>query len=253
MKSKGGNGKIDLDTLKKMMENGELIVDYHGFDEGEAGDGLELSEEAQAYLDDLIKESAKKCDQDNTWGHLPGSLKRELDNLMKPKPKWRSTLEHFIQSCRLDTTQKTWKRHSRRYGNRASGRKSDNAPNLLVIIDVSGSIGEEEFNLFSSYLKFAVQFCKSLRVVFVDTQITYEAELHDDQMSKFPTEIIGGGGTCMQAGYDRAKELGVDGAILLSDGCWGDPVNTHGIPNLALIPSRYNGEAPGIRTKIAFE
>jgi len=254
MESKGGQGKIDLETLKKMIENGQVIMDYHG--EGdESGDGMELSEEAQAYLEDLIKDSAKKCNSDGSWGHLPGSLKRELDTLMKPKPRWRSTLEHFVQNCRQDEAEKTWKRLSRRYGNRASGRKAQNRPNLLVIIDTSGSIGEEDFNLFSSYLSFAVGFCKSVKVVFCDTQIQYCEELHDDQRSKFPKSILGGGGTDMSPGFEYGKKEKVDGVVILTDLCWGEPVNTYGIPTLALVPARYSieGNGPGITHRVHIE
>ncbi len=102
-------------------------------------------------------------------------------------------------------------------------------------------------------MSFAATFCKTIRVAFCDTAIAYEAELHDDQRSKFPKHARGGGGTDMQPIFDYAKEHGVDGIALLTDGQWGDPVDTYKIPTIALIPSKYNGEAPGIKTKISFE
>ena len=44
----------------------------------------------------------------------------------------------------------------------------------------------------------------------------------------------GGGGTDMNPIYERAKEHGVDGVILLTDGYMGE-VHTHGVPTIALI------------------
>lgn len=245
-------GEMGLDELKKLIENGELVIDYHGFDSPD-NLGREMSEEAQAYLNDLLKSSAKECDREREWGRLPGDLQRIIDSIRKPKPKWRSTLEHFVQSCRLDTTLHTWKRQSRRYGNRSPGRKAENAPNLMIGIDTSGSIGQEEFEKFYAYMVFAAGFCRNIKVSFCDTEITYADSLDADHINKFPKTAKGGGGTCMQPIFDLAKKEGVDGIVLLTDGCWGEPVNTHGIPTLGLIIEKYAGEAPGIRHKVSFE
>ncbi len=245
-------GKMGIDELKKLLDNGQIIMDYHGFDEADSL-GQEMTEEAQAYLNDLLKSSAKECDREREWGKLPGDMQRIIESIRKPKPKWRSTLEHFVQTCRLDTTLHTWKRQSRRYGNRSPGRKAENAPNLLIGIDTSGSIGQEEFEKFYAYMVFAATFCRNIKVAFCDTQIAYADELDADYISKFPKNPKGGGGTDMQPIFDHAKKEGVDGVILLTDGCWGTPINTHNIPTLGLIISKYAGDAPGIKHTVPFE
>jgi len=251
LKSKQG-GKMTLDQLKKLLENGQIIMDYHGFDEADSL-SQEMTDEAQAYLNDLIKSSAKECDREREWGRMPGNMQRVIDSICKPKSRWKSTLEHFVQTCRLDTTLSTWKRQSRRYGNRAPGRKAENAPNLLIGIDTSGSIDQETFEKFYSYMIFAVNFCRNIHVVFCDTEITFADELNADQINKFPKTSKGGGGTDMQPIFDYAKQVRVDGIVLLTDACWGTPVNTHNIPTLALVIDKYAGEGPGIKHKIPFD
>jgi predicted metal-dependent peptidase len=186
-------------------------------------------------INDVLNNAVKRIG-DKGIGKLPVSLKEYIDNLMAslaPSIDWRRTLRLFAGSSMRSYLKNTIRRPSKRYGT-TPGIKIKNRQKLLVAIDTSGSINNDDLKAFFSELHHIWKEKAEICVVECDTHI------HHTYMYKgLPSnEIHGRGGTDFNAPIEYANNTYLaDAIIYFTDGFGPAPVIKNRKPILWLISS----------------
>jgi len=149
----------------------------------------ELAQKWQQYL-------ASAAQQAQQAGKLGGAMARLVDAWLAPKLPWRSLLAHyFFDQARNDYN---YMRPSRREGEMILPSLKSSQCDLIVAIDTSGSIGEEELSEFLSEIN-AIKGALTVRI----TLLACDAKLAEDgpwvfepwEEFRLPRAFQGGGGT----------------------------------------------------------
>lgn len=161
-------------------------------------------------------------------GEYPAGMDRLLGEIRKPdQSPWR-VLRAFVTKNMPGYDATTWRRLQRRMAVRGIGmptRVAHGAGRVGVVVDTSGSIGEEMLTLFGSHLAAIIADARPEAVEVIWT----DAAVHRVDTVKTATElralltkpVPGGGGTDMPVGIRCAEELKCDAIVCLTDGYTG--------------------------------
>lgn len=183
----------------------------------EASELWEENEEAQKEIESLIK----KAEQEQGWGGIGGNgiltIKTECDFSFD----YRKALTQFRSNIVSASRKLTRMKPSRRYGFKAMGSRYDRKANVLIAVDVSGSITEESYNHFIHAVKnfFYLGIIEKIDLIFFDvnlkntTPISFKKKIDLGQ-------IKGRGGTNFQPAIDFYFENRdvYNGMIIFTDG-----------------------------------
>lgn len=199
----------------------------------EAAELWEENEEAQ----EEIKSQLEKAEIDQGWGGLGGELQRELKDSCDFSFDYRRALAKFRQNIVSVNRTLTRMRPSRRYGFKAMGSRYERKANLLIAVDVSGSITDESFDHFTTAIKnfFFLGIIEKIDLIFFDvnlkntTPVTFRKKIDLN-------EIKGRGGTSFQPPLDFYQQHTDEysGLIIFTDGEGAIPA-VHGNHNILWI------------------
>lgn len=185
-----------------------------------SSDAADLWEENQEAVEE-IKQNIQKAEIDQGWGGLGGNLQRELSDSCDFSFDYRRALTKFRQNIVSANRKLTRMRPSRRYGFKAMGSRYERKANILIAIDVSGSITDESFEHFSHAIKnfFFLGLIEKIDLIFFDVNlkntkpITFKKKINLDS-------VKGRGGTSFQAPIDFFSENSSEysGMIIFTDG-----------------------------------
>jgi predicted metal-dependent peptidase len=166
-------------------------------------------------------------------GKMGGNVPREIAELTEAKVDWREALREFVTSFCQEKDISTWRRPSRRWIGQdilMPSTYGEAVGRMVVAIDMSGSIGNEEISQFLGELK---HICGSVApegidLLYWDTAVCQHEKYERDQLDSLldTTKPRGGGGTAPQCivDYMKAKQLKPECAVILTDGyvsSWG--------------------------------
>ena len=143
----------------------------------------------------------------NNPGHIPGSLQRLINDLQRPKVSWRELTRNFIdQSMTKDIS---WSRISRRsvsIGTLMPGLISDRLNQLIMIVDISGSISHKLAVEMVSEAAGALDqgTCDELVVLYADTEVRNVDRFVPGDIVKCAT--FDGGGTDFRESFKWVAE-----------------------------------------------
>lgn len=182
---------------------------------------------AEIVIDDMIREAERRC------GDIPGGIKDLIRYRAKHVVPWESVVRRFLGTSRANISW-TKKRLSRRYRTRP-GTKLEGRATILIAIDSSGSISNEELAAFMTELWAAHQTrLVDLWAVICDAAIT--EVIHPIRKI---TLIEGRGGTDFRPVFEWAlleqNHPPFDGLIYLTDGYGPAPAQRPRIPTLWVI------------------
>lgn len=236
--------KIDMEELMKQ------VLDEHL--EGEDGDGEgdgdietdengnkvsgskpKLSEEQKQQIrDDLRAAVVNAAKSDPKAGNLPGGIKRILAELEEPQINWREYLRMDIQSTiKSDFSFMRPSRKAWHTGACLPGMIVEDTIDIVVAIDLSGSVGETQMRDFISEIKGIMTEYPSfkLKLFTFDTKVYNDYdfdEMNADDLDTYP--FNGGGGTMFECCWEHMKEHDIQPKrfIMFTDGypcgTWGD-------------------------------
>ena len=231
---KGMNSKQVFDILKQEKKEGE--------DNGEGDDGVddhdwdgakEMTEAEKKELERDVDQAIRQglMAHNKQVGEGAGGLDRELQELLMPKVNWREVLREYVKSMCHNKDASSWRRVNRRFlssGVYMPSMIGEKVGHLVVAIDTSGSIGQEELSEFLSEVKgIAEEVSPELvDLIYWDCEVaaheTYtEAEVPNIVSSTKPR---GGGGTspsCVSS-YLKEKAIEPQCIIVLTDGYVGN-------------------------------
>lgn len=199
----------------------------------EAAELWEENEEAQQE----IKSQLEKADIDQGWGGLGGELQRQLKESCDFSFDYRRALAHFRQNVVSANRRLTRMRPSRRYGFKAMGSRYERKADILIAVDVSGSITDESFEHFTHAIKnfFFLGMIEKIDLIFFDVNLKNTTPIPFRKKIELE-EIKGRGGTNFQPALDfyTAHSSDYSGLIIFTDGEGAIPV-THGTGNILWI------------------
>ena len=168
-------------------------------------------------------------------GKMGGNVPREIEDVLEAKVDWREALREFITSFCMDKDQSTWRRPSRRWIGQDVYMPSlvgESVGRIVVAIDTSGSIGNEEIGQFLGEVRSICEHVKpdGIDLLYWDTRVAQHEKYEQDQLENLlaSTKPAGGGGTspsCIPK-YIADKKIKAECAVILTDGYvggdWGE-------------------------------
>jgi predicted metal-dependent peptidase len=223
---------FDLLKQESPPKGGGGSGDGSGEDEPQGGHDTHDWEGAEQLTADEVKEVQKQIDQalrqgEIIRGKMAGNQNRSIQELLEPKVDWREQLREFVNATCKNKDKTSWKRPSRRFIGQDIYMPSmigETVGKLVVGIDTSGSIGNEELNEFLSEV---VGICddvtpESLELIYWDYDVaaheTYNIGDYDGLATT--TKPAGGGGTRVGSlnSYLKDKRITPEAIIVLTDG-----------------------------------
>ena len=201
-----GNGQGDADS--------DQVTD--SLLQADAGASLWDEDELMSERVNHEIETAQRCNQ---WGSLSGDLKALIESTLVSKQNFRAILSQFRANILSSKRHLTRMRPNRRYGFDAMGSQYAYSTRLLVAVDVSGSVPDEDIKKFLAVInRFFKQGIESIEVIEFDSKITTEKHIALKQAAN-GIRVIGRGGTNFQPAIDFYYEHEeYDGLVFLTDG-----------------------------------
>jgi predicted metal-dependent peptidase len=225
---------MDSAQVFKLLEK-ELGEDYGKNGEGE-GDGYQFDDHDWDGADELTQEevgaSAKEIEDalrqgSILAGKMKGEVPREIKDLLTPKVNWKEALRDFVKSTMQGKDQTSWRRLHKRYIGMdiiMPSSYSEKLGSIVVAIDTSGSIGDEELAQFLSEVK---DICEEVRpecldLLYWDTEVAGHESYRGHELSTVTetTKAKGGGGTSPECvpKYLKKENISPECLIMLTDG-----------------------------------
>lgn len=186
----------------------------------------EENDMATEELNSLIKDYAARGEK--SWGSLEGHLKDQILASLNAKIDYRKVLKNFRASILSEKKHLTRFKPSRRFEFEYMGSKREFTTKLLLAIDTSGSISNQNLkNFYGVINKFFKYGIESIDVLNFDCELQGEPVNFKRRQTSF--NISGRGGTDFQPVFDYAKDHPeYDGVIILTDGYANQPQKKSG-------------------------
>jgi predicted metal-dependent peptidase len=218
-----GTVHVDSDgTITVIGKDGEIIARGKISDIYKQPDSNEESrklkqEEREAAVN--VSQMAKKG-----IGKIPAGLQRLVDRLVDSKVSWKDLLEDAITTV-MERNDYSYRRPNKLYmmDDFYVPTLLGEERNIVVVVDTSGSIGEEELRTFLSEVKALIEMYK---VTYIACDCSVYSVVEDVQdMQEVFENTHGGGGTSFAPAFEKISELDKDKiiVILMTDGYNGEP------------------------------
>ena len=227
--------KIDINKMLKQLLDEHLDGDEDGEDGDGDGNGTrthaggkrpKLTEEEKKEIRDEMREAVLASATAAGAGNLPGGIKRMIKDLTEPVMNWRELLQQQIESTVKSDF--TWSRPSRRSWHMDAimpGMIPGNQIDVVIGIDTSGSITDQDLKIFLSEIKGIMESYDEYRIHVCgwDTAVHNSAVFTSDNMDSIEGFEPGGGGgtdphcvwTWLQDNQIEPKKL-----IMFTDYCF---------------------------------
>lgn len=220
---------VDLGWVTDSMSVEDVyaqLPEKQGLGSGSSGDGtgkpskngcdIKESDDQMAELDMAVSVAAsakmlKAC------GKGGGMLDLVFEGVLDPKVTWEQALRHLMSATRRDDY--SYKRVNRRFvggGTYLPALYSEGIGGLVVAIDTSGSMSQNELNQIASEIRAIAQDCSPswIVVVYCDTKVRSTARF--DSWDEIELVAKGGGGTRFKPVFDYVeKNLGGESVAAL--------------------------------------
>ena len=171
-------------------------------------------------------------------GKLPGDLASIIEDLLAPQIPWREQLWRFFSQRKPDRI--TWNRPNRRLAHTGiylPTKRFVPTGDIVVAVDTSGSVSEDELRHFSSEFNEIHRTLQPRKtyVLDIDTKIHSIKEYTQYDAPTF--EYKGRGGTCFEPVFEwvETEHIQLDALVYLTDGYATFPTNPPPYPVLWVI------------------
>lgn len=187
--------------------------------------------ESQELTPEQTKELEEKIDKKLREGgimagRMGANMPRSITDLLTPKVDWRQVLDEFISSSCRGKDEYTWRKFNKRMMANdyyLPSIENETIGEVIVAIDTSGSIGQEQLNEFASELS---SICEAVspskvRVLWWDTRVHSEQVFENDYTniaSMLKPEGFGGTMVSCVNEYIKEKSLVAECLIVFTDG-----------------------------------
>jgi predicted metal-dependent peptidase len=180
--------------------------------------GKGLSEEEKKQIKNEIRESLMASAQASA-GNLPVGVERLVSSLTQPKLSWKELLRQDIQSSiKFDYTFSRPAKKGMQNGVVLPGMKREDALDLCVAIDCSGSISQDDLRAFLSEIQGIMSQYDEyvIRVWSFDTKVYNDETFRSDEGADITTyKAKGGGGTLFECNWEHMRENDINPKIFI--------------------------------------
>jgi predicted metal-dependent peptidase len=214
--SSDGEGETNIDDALRGMDK---EMDGHDFD-GVVDMDAEQLKKLEGEIDKALRQGGMLA------GRMGSKMPRAIGDMLDPKVDWREVLREFVQSAMRGKDEYTWRKMSKPYlanDMYIPSMHSETMGELIVAIDTSGSIDNEQISAFASELASICDTCspEKVRVLWWDTAVhgeqVFEGNYQDIAKMLKP---MGGGGThvgCV-SDYIIKSSLNAEAIVVFTDG-----------------------------------
>lgn len=187
------------DQIKKNHKNtNRSTVDDHRF----LGQGDDLSDAEKQLVEQQIANNAKRTAEQvkKSCGNIPGQFLDYIENLFKVKDRifnWKAYFRRSLGSMIDVELKKTRKRESMRFPG-AAGSKHKRKAKVLVVVDTSGSISNQDLCDFFSEIHHVYKAGTVVDIIENDTKIQRQYTYN----GKWDMKASGRGGTILNDSID---------------------------------------------------
>ena len=189
-----------------------------------------LARKVDQHVRRLVKDSVKTFNKDR--GRLPAHIAELIDrNLAPPKAPYYQIVRKLVRGSRLSKFKRSPTRINRKR-TYAFHLKSINLPqmspfpgkqrdftfDIVVLIDTSGSMSEDDVKEGLSGIKNILEKDRHCYTTVLEVDAGVEKEYVCKRVHDIQFDIKGRGGTTLGPGLIRAKELGCDVCLAFTDG-----------------------------------
>ena len=261
---RGMNSKQVFDILKQEKEDGgsgDGDGGDSGLDDHDWQDAKDMTEEEKKELEREIDQAIRQgvMAQQKIAGSGVGGLDRELADLLEPKVNWREVLRDFVKSICNSKDASSWRRVNRRFlstGVYMPTLIGEKVGHLVIAIDTSGSVGDDELAEFLSEVKGIAEEVNPACVdlLYWGSSVVGHETYGDGEAANIinSTRPKDGGGTspsCVSE-YLKEKNIKPECVIILTDGCVGNDWGSEWTaPTLwCIVGDYFDGEAANGKT-----
>ena len=189
-----------LDSLMDQMdgESEYCHATWRDFDDLSEPDKKLVQKQIEHQLKESAEQTVKKC------GSVPGELADLIHRLTHIEPAkfdWKGYLKRFVGNSSIVYTKKLRRKFNKRYSG-SPGLKIKFKNHILVGVDTSGSVNNNELKEFFNELAHMTKTGHKITVAQCDTQLKSVKEFN----LKHDWEIHGRGGTSFQPVIDHYNE-----------------------------------------------
>ena len=203
--------ETDIDNALRNMDK---MFDDHVFTEVEEMDAEELKK-----LEDSIDKALRQGGM--LAGRMGATIPRVIGDLLETKVDWREVFREFVQSAMRGKDEYTWRKMSKAYlanNMYLPSMHSETMGEVVVAIDTSGSINNEQISEFASELASICDACNpdKVRVLWWDTQVHGE-QIFEGNYSDIAKMLKpkGGGGTHVGCVSDYIIKSSIKAEVLV--------------------------------------
>ena len=180
-------------------------------------------------------------------GKMSAGVERFVGEVLQPKVDWREVLQRFVEKCKDDT--RSWARPNRRFlsqGMYLPSTSGEAMGELVVAVDCSGSIGQEEIDQFAAEVTTIKEDSNpsAIHVVYFDSEVShYDKFTRDDEVHITPH---GGGGTAFSPVFEYLEEHNIEpvACVFLTDLYCDDFGDEPAYPTLWVTTDSNSTDAP---------
>jgi predicted metal-dependent peptidase len=206
----GSGGQPNQPTGQQQQPNDGLGDDL--LDEGPPITESEAKQmEAQTKL-----EVAEAVQVAKVRGKLPAVLQKFAEDIINSRLPWYDILEQYM--AERAQSDYSWMRPNKRHADvyLPSMRSENTMGEVVIQVDISGSVSREEIKHYNGHMKRIVEQCKpaKVHVIYTDTEVQHHDEFGPDD--EFEINYHSGGGTDMCAGLDFIDKEGIEPAVFIT-------------------------------------
>ena len=189
------------------------VIDSGKDDKGEDIQGGISDQELEIEWDIAIAQAASLA---KSMGKLPGALTEILADVLDPKVDWRTKLNQFMQVAKDDYS---WMRPNRHFIARKMylpSLWSERVGDIVVAIDSSGSVSDEELQQFLGEMTSICHDCNptTVHLIACDTRVNYYKPYTREDLPLKKMEMSRGG-TYFSPVFNYVKENNIEPEALV--------------------------------------
>jgi predicted metal-dependent peptidase len=197
-----------------------FMDDHDGW--GEMSDEERIVTEAK--IKDAISDAVKECDRNGRWGTVSSEMRKTLRSMVSDAIDWKKVIHSFCGRSQRSNKSSTHRRVNRKYPYIHPGVRRAHTATVAVYMDQSGSVGNDDVEIFFACLNRLGKMTTFLLYPF-DWTVKDDAMVKWKKNQKFPPVRELAGGTSFDAVEKHVKKnlSSFDGHIILTDGGASDP------------------------------
>ncbi len=222
--------------LLNRVEKKSKIIKYDSFDNhnewcknlNNVADQNALARKVENYIQNIVKESVTSFNKDR--GSFPGHISSLIESILAPpQVPYYQIIRKLVRGSRFSKFKRSPTKINRKRTyvfnlknieqiSPFPGKTRDMSFNIVILIDTSGSMSNDDIAEGLSGIKNIIEKDKHCKVTVLEVDAGVEKEYRVKHIRDIQFDVKGRGGTMLFPGLVRAKQLNCDVCLAFTDG-----------------------------------